>query len=124
MLVLRSVFLMPQINRAARRWTDSRRLARVSVMESQATDAYSRTGLTSCLYAVSFTDCDVVSTLRLMKPSVELALLVMLYMWVFQMIYGSRVTPRYFTVEALGISVSWSLIDCVSGFLFRENVIC
>ena len=82
MLVLRLVFLTLQIKRAAHHWTDSRHLASVSVIESHATEAYSRAGLTSCLYAVSFTDCDVVNTLCLMKSSVELALLVMLYMWV------------------------------------------
>ena len=49
MLVFLSVCLIPQVSRAAFLWTTFSRLTGVSDAESQAAEAYSKTGRTSCL---------------------------------------------------------------------------
>ena len=77
-LVFLSVRLMPHTRRAALRWTASRRPAAVSDTESHDAEAYSKTGRTSCLYAVFLTFSEVVRTFLLMKPRVELPLAVTL----------------------------------------------
>ena len=85
-LILQLVSIILQIKYVVCRCTYSKRLAWVSVMESLATDTYSTTGQTSCFLC-----------LCLMKPSVAFTLLVILSMWVFQMILGSRVgSPHEF----------------------------
>ena len=74
MLVFLSVRLMPQTKRAARLCTASSFFSLVTPTESQAHEAYSRIGRTSCLYAFNFMSSDVVMTFRRTKPRVELAL--------------------------------------------------
>ena len=54
-LVAQSVRLIPHISLAALLCTASRRLVAVSKAESHEVEVYSKTGRTSCLYAVDFT---------------------------------------------------------------------
>ena len=53
--VILSVRLLPQTGRAALLWTASRQLMAVSDAKSYEAEAYSKTGCTSCLYAVFLT---------------------------------------------------------------------
>ena len=123
-LVDRSVRLIPHISLAALLCTASRWLVAVSDAESHEAEAYSRTGRTSCLYAVDFTCSDVVRMLRLTKPRLKCPLAAVLITWAFQFTFESIVTPRYLILSALGIAVPWRYKGSRAGSLLREKDIC
>ena len=80
------------------RWT-------VSIPGLQTADAYSTCGRKRELYAMVLKSLFLVTTFLSTKPSVLLAVLVILLMWVFQLRSLLMVTPRYFAVST--DSSSW-----------------
>ena len=97
------------MKRAALRCTDSRDDSSVPGRESQAAEAYSIRGRTSCLQAVSFIVSELVITFLLTKPSAALALATTDDMWSFQVTLELMVTPRYLVLSAFGMDVECSL---------------
>ena len=97
------------MKRAALRCSDSSDDSRVPGNESQAAEAYSISGRTSCLYAVTLMISELVITLRLTKPRAAFALATTDVIWSLQVILELIVTPRYLVLSTLGICVECSL---------------
>lgn len=108
-LAFLSVLLMPHTRRAAH-CTASRRLRRLSLIESHAEHAYSNTGLMSCLYAFPFTFSEVVRTFQRMKPGVLLAFVAMLFTWGIKCSFWVKSNSR----DILLWLLLWSLFRVMS----------
>ena len=94
---------------AALLWTFSILLMLSLVL--QTTDAYSTCGRTRELYAMVFISLFLVTTFLLTKPSVLLAVLVMLFMWVFQLRSLLMVTVLQTCLLRYPITVSNPLVQ-------------
>ena len=93
------------MKRSALRCTASSYDSSVPGRESQAAEAYSMRGRTSCLYAVTLIISVLVITFRRPKPRAAFALATTDVMWSFHVTLELIVTPRYLVLSTFGISV-------------------